>query len=669
MKLKKIDLSGVKSYLFQKGERIGLAICAVIGLLLLGMGLMKAGGSTVPYAQTLKNAWGDMERKINVPEGPEMKIAAIDPKTLPGWTLNTKDIESTAWINVIQDFVDNKRQNPTIYKVQEDEKHLQIDSFRGGYFAYELEKDKVWAFDKAVQGGNDSVQGGPSTLVKIMKPARFVVVTGVFPWKDQMEEFRRKLHYGTMAELVAKQEDMPKPLGLNVYRCEVLPGGKEYSEWEIIFKWDAKEEKVEVAQRIQDLFKEAFLDVDNPSMLTTGKHLQSGLVTPLPQLANLNLHYPKLNLQGIKQDDTKKGKKPQLNQGKGRSIFGPQSGPKKGPPGTGGTQQEPKMSLEPWTKFSQPLQDQFNGKIGYFDPYGIAPESAQANMQANIGFQGQKIPNKDDKIELEDVVVRFVDVNVEPGKTYMYIFAVRMANPNFGKTKDVAFTSLAVDKELISEYTRTPAVSIPGEYYYYAVDQKPDQQITDGSDTKPAVADYPLAYGKWTTPVQVHRWLSKFTDGKEWVVADWAVAERLLTRRGDSIGRYGVMTEVPVWDKGHEDFEIGVKYQNAKAGAKKAYTGLPIDYIQPADRARPPLLVDFEGGWKTIKTSTGSLKDESAVEILTLTPSGKLEVRNSRDDTDLDNPVAQERHTRWENWLKGIRTMHNPGGGNAMPGG
>ena len=492
--------------------------------------------------------------------------------------------------------MDNKRQNPIIYKVQDDDKHLQIDTFRGGYFAYELEKDKVWAFDKAVQGGNDSVKGGSSSLVKIMKPARFVVVTGVFPWKDQMEEFRRKLHLGTMAELVAKPEDMPKPLGLNVYRCEVLPGGKDYTKWETIFKWDG--EKLDVAQRIQDLFREAVIDVDNPSMLTTGKHLQSGLVTPLPQLANLNLHYPKLNLQGIKQDEAKKGKKLQPNQRTGKSIFGQQSGPKKGPPGSGGVQPEVKMSLEPWTKFSQPLQDQFNGKIGYFDPYGVSPESGSGQHAGQYWVSGQKIPNKDEKIVLDDVVVRFIDVNVEPGKTYMYLFAVRMANPNFGKTKDVAFASLATDKEILSEYTNTPPITIPGEYYYYAVDQKPDQTIQDGSDTKAAVADYPVAYGKWTTPVQIHRWLDKFTDTsrKEWVVGDWAIAERLLTRRGDSIGRYGVMTEVPVWVKERDVFEIGVKYQNAKAGAKKPIQACRLTYIQPADATAPAAPGRFRRG-------------------------------------------------------------------------
>ena len=76
-------------------------------------------------------------------------------KGIPIWGPNNQDFDSTAWINVIKDFEDNKRQNPIIFKVQDDDKHLQVDHFRGGYFAYELEKDKVWAFDKAASGGND----------------------------------------------------------------------------------------------------------------------------------------------------------------------------------------------------------------------------------------------------------------------------------------------------------------------------------------------------------------------------------------------------------------------------------------------------------------------------------------------------------------------------------
>ena len=391
-----------------------------------------------------------------------------------------------------------------------------------------------------------------------------------------------------------------------------------------------------------------------------GTHVKPGMVTPLPQLANLT--YPKLHLQGIQQDESKKPKQtPAVRGARGQGLFAPPPGGNKGGKGAASSRM-PCPFLSPGPSSPQSLQDQFMGKIGFFDPSGSSQESAPSPG-------GRVIPNKDDKIALEDAVVRFIDINVQPGKTYMYAFAVRMANPNYGKSKDVAFTSLANDKELVSEYTYTPPVTIPGEYFIYAVDQKVDTTLPGGSNKEAAKADYPTAYGLWNTPVQIHRWLTKFTDGKEWVVADWAIAERLLVRRGDSIGRYTVTTEVPVWDKIKEAFEIGFLPINAK---KKNYSGLPIHFIQDADRTHPPLLVDFEGGTRAnVKipgVATPIAKDESAVEMLILTPAGTLEVRNSRHDTDLDNPVAVERHDRLENWLRVIRNLNNARANN-MPGG
>src|SRR5438309_5909488 len=109
--------------------------------------------------------------------------------------------------------------------------------------------------------------------------------------------------------------------------------------------------------------------------------------------------------------------------------------------------------------------------------------------------------------EIVDALVRFIDVDVEVGKTYYYAFQVRMHNPNFGH-KDVAYQSLAEKKELVSEHTITPPVTITGEYAYYAVDKRPDNPITGGSDEKEAKADKDRPYAKWTTTVQVHGWVS-----------------------------------------------------------------------------------------------------------------------------------------------------------------
>src|SRR5947209_2571330 len=64
MKLKKFDLSAVKAFLFEKGERVGMVVCAAIAVLVLGLGLMKAVGSSSTYANDFKKARSATENKM-----------------------------------------------------------------------------------------------------------------------------------------------------------------------------------------------------------------------------------------------------------------------------------------------------------------------------------------------------------------------------------------------------------------------------------------------------------------------------------------------------------------------------------------------------------------------------------------------------------------------------
>src|SRR5262249_33560162 len=48
----------------------------------------------------------------------------------------------------------------------------------------------------------------------------------------------------------------------------------------------------------------------------------------------------------------------------------------------------------------------------------------------------------------EYVLVRFFDFTIKPGETYEYRVQVRMANPNYQRTRDVAYPELAKDPEL-----------------------------------------------------------------------------------------------------------------------------------------------------------------------------------------------------------------------------
>lgn len=667
MKMKKPDLSRLKVYLFEKGERIGLIVCGALAVLLVGVGIMKVAGSAEPFADDFKKTAQTLD-KLTIDRIPEPKPPP-DPPTVPvGWKWSLSALGDRHWPFTLQaDKEDeNKRREPLIFKPLDDEKNLRYEFIPSAYFAYELSKDSVKAFDKgrgpAGEGGSAPVGGA---YVKIMRPARMVVVTAVFPWKQQVDEFQRKLQIATLGELQSKPEDMPQPLGLDVYRMEVKPGQElKETDWDYIYRWDPKAEKLEVAERIDRLYREAMYDLDNPAALGIGKHVHPGLVTPLP-LLSANQEYKKLDLPGITFDPTAKPKPGQFGGKRTQPAIGI---PRKQAPGVAGTAEFKDTAFK---DVSPPtLKDQFTGKIDWFKYDGILVANDPQNIQQK-GRQFRPAVSADGKgVAVDDAIVRFVDVDVKPGKTYIYDFRVRMANPNFGKHKDVAVSTMAEGKELYSAFARTPYITIPLEYYYYAVNQKPDLDppIPGGADAKGAKQELNpgLAYGLWETPVQIHRWIPKYTstDRTDFTIASWAIAERLLTRRGDPIGRHEVMVEVPIWNKSKEAPEIGHQVQKVKNESKRATTGLPLSFIQ--DGAPPLYLVDFHGGKQTSRTT--ATKDESAVDILVLTSDGKLTVRNSRHDSDPDTPEGKERLDRYNTWLRHIRELRGDGGGGiAMP--
>src|SRR5947207_1480900 len=134
MKLKKIDLSGIKDFLFQKGERVGLAICALVAVVFLVIGIMKAGGSTT-YAKDLADARLKKDRQINsFQKGEEDKDGKPAPvKADPDpWPIVKPAFDQTQ-LSLAPDAQDTKRLNPSIVKILYDEKHVQVDYLRGGY--------------------------------------------------------------------------------------------------------------------------------------------------------------------------------------------------------------------------------------------------------------------------------------------------------------------------------------------------------------------------------------------------------------------------------------------------------------------------------------------------------------------------------------------------------
>lgn len=273
---------------------------------------------------------------------------------------------------------------------------------------------------------------------------------------------------------------------------------------------------------------------------------------------------------------------------------------------------------------------------------------------------------KDDKNKLvipKFVLVRFCDVTVRPGFTYQYRIKVRMANPNFGKTDKVAYESLATEKpELespawgpVDPQTRKLApisVTISQELFHYAV--VPDTRFLKD---KPG----------WMQ-VQVHRWVETTRPmagvRESFQVGEWAIAN-LAVRRGEYVGRTE-MVEMPIWMEDRDRFDFPTPQAPKRVALlvrpKAGPRGIAIDFVSQ------DILVDWEGGkvvqsFKTGPRTTKDIKEDSAVEILLLSPDGKLQLRNSNQDAG-----NFERVTRLNNWEKNVQDAikqivnPNPGG-------
>ncbi len=314
---------------------------------------------------------------------------------------------------------------------------------------------------------------------------------------------------------------------------------------------------------------------------------------------------------------------------KGPKMVPPDKGgfPGKKPPPFGKTPPEKEIPEGQLLDVDAPreLQERFQGNYNVFDPLGgyrVTPvEEVKKDPKKKKDFKGKQKPpiplpikenaGKEEDKKLEGLPVtaeaarlllRFIDVDVEPGKTYRYWFRVRLANPNYG-SKDVAALDLSKSKELEpGELAYTKPITIPKESFIYAVDQADIGEKVNGRP--PLVAtrqipdgiDYPAGQNlAEMTPVQIHRWMKEFQErdrGHRRTIGDWVIAERLLIKRGDLVGRGKVVIEIPEWYKTKNRFDLGI-LPGGKANLK-GFKGTPVDFL--ADETKVPLLVDFYGG-------------------------------------------------------------------------
>ena len=480
-------------------------------------------------------------------------------------------------------------------------------------------------------------------------PERMAIISGSFPYKKQLEEYVNKLQYATLTDLFKDPRDAPTFLGIDVQRREVNPDGKP------ILGPDGKPlpwQKIDLEKALKRL------------VLVTGRRLEAedpkytsldffGLVWRRPiQFEGKKYPTPEDELPGLSKTLASiKAANPEF---KPKNPFDPKDldvydlgGPVTNAGGMGGM-----SGGGPGDGGSSPTM-----------PPSSGPGTGDGGM--NLGQQQlQQIP--------EYCLVRFIDVTVEPGKNYNYQMRVRMKNPNYGRDKEVAWASLAADKEIKSDWVlvkddsdpnrpieEQARVSVGSEAAIYAVDQAVlDSKSYTGSRTPPQHDQ---------TVVQIHRWMDFVRpDPNEqrisYPVGDWVIGERLLINRGEYLTRTDKV-EVPIWLIHDEKFGV-MQYKKDKK--------VPVTFNMDQGQG-DLLLVDFQRGdlmhrklvdFYEEKNIAGqpkydTVKDKEPTELMFLTPSGKLSVHSS----EMDPAEEQARKDRLHAVKERMKTIKEGGSG------
>jgi hypothetical protein len=280
----------------------------------------------------------------------------------------------------------------------------------------------------------------------------------------------------------------------------------------------------------------------------------------------------------------------------------------------------------------------------------------------------------------EYVLVRVVDVTIEPGKIYEYRLHVRMANPNFNRKAEVLSPSYAVDKELNAEKERTDAdwfvvpkkVSVPPEFRYYAVDMAEADRVLQGAPYSGIHArDTP---SRDQTVFQIHRWLEDAArpGAPPQFVGEWTVAERVLVARGEAIGRTEKVI-VPVWYAPQEAFVLAAPVQESDRRRQSTQPGIDVDFSLSNDDA---ILVDFQGGMQHFerkprreeRAEPVKTDEKTTTEVLIVSSDGHVTARDTT--ADAENPIRQDRLASWRNRIRDVFTSAMPApivGGPANP--
>lgn len=506
-------------------------------------------------------------------------------------------------------------------------------------------------------------------------PVRLVTVHAVVPYKAQLEEIKRALRLTTDAEAkpwgpwydgfeVQRRETRRLPSGEVIVEQDWPPAAKDVTSTEGNYKFEDRYiEKIDT-RKVGDHFDDGFIPYFlKPEML---------LSMPLPLLAkDLNVKYPEIRLKAILEGVQKlrAATTPELTaselakqlQGVGSkdSIYRPRVNGL----GSFGGGEDNLGGVRPIGP----------GGAGGVSPVGpVVKRAGQPQLpegyDPNSGVAGPK------DTEIENYLLRFVDSDVKPGRTYEYRVRLRMWNPNYGEKEAVANPLFAGDayRMLYSKWLELPTpISVPAESFLFAYDTQSYREQTaaayDGQ--KELLARMQIKDNQ--AVVQMATWMEQVrTDAgsKREPVGAWVVTE-IPVGRGDYIGRRQYV-KLPVWSSETQEYllrETPDKVVTNTRGSSKTVQQ-PKGWL--VDFSTRSILADFEGGKVKSKFSVGfddkgnlvtktrQFEEDAATELLILRPDGKLIVRSSLEDEG--DPNRKEVASRWSEWLKLVENRKAP---------
>lgn len=510
--------------------------------------------------------------------------------------------------------------------------------------------------------------------VEQVRPQRMAIVYATFPYKKQVEEFQRKLRLDSPGAVIEEKSEEEKNgvalpafrfLGVDVQRREVRSDGQPDAWQTLDLTGPLRQIIIDNGMRFEDdpeklkpliipgLWMRLLKQFDKENRFNRYPEVET-------QLANVQKTLEEL--KGKDPEDIVKPK-PELTT---RPDFDPFAGaesqsaaptptrPASGPPEANAPGMAPPVTGVPGGSFKPGQLGANRPRPGRNNP-GIPTPTAE---RAAPAATGAVLP--------DHVLVRVVDVTIEPGKVYEYRLHVRMANPNYKRNADVLSPSYAIATELGQDKERKDSdwfvvptkVSVPPEFRYYVVDQKEiDGKAYRGIHAKDTVLRDQQAV------FQIQRWLEEAepSDGNRVPVGEWAVAERVPVWRGEYIGRTEKV-DVPIWRGPSSKFILAVP-----PGKQSRVSGINVPFSLPNDDA---VLVDFEGGPQQYerkvrrddKVEPVKVRDDNVSnEVLLVTSDGRVTARNSAYDAE-----DQERKKRLDDWRMRILELKLP---SAVPSG